>query len=184
MSRVVFVVAAIVGATSLTACSSSSSSQSPTAAPAAATPKPAAVVSPVSSPSPLPAQSPAAVVSPSAASSPSPATATGLPVPTTPSPTPAAPVTATPVSAVVAVWVAGTDGGGVYLRTSPHDGDRAGVIPENTPLQVTGALEEGDGQNWYPVKTPDGNTGYVPQTYTTVNDPKAAPLPLVPNQAK
>jgi hypothetical protein len=84
----------------------------------------------------------------------------------------------------VTVWVANTDGGGVFLRNSPHDGDRAGVLAENTPLTVTGELTEGDGQNWYPVKTADGSTGYVPETYTTMTDPQAAPLPLVPNQAK
>lgn len=82
------------------------------------------------------------------------------------------------------VWVANTEGGGVYLRNSPHDGDRASVLADNTPLSVTGELVEGDGKNWWPVRTQDGMDGYVPETYTTQTDPKAPPARLVPNQAK
>ena len=82
------------------------------------------------------------------------------------------------------VWVANTDGGGVYLRNSPHDGDRAGVLAENAPLTVTGELVEGDGNNWWPVRTQDGMDGYVPEMYTTQTDPKAPPAPVVPDQAK
>lgn len=83
------------------------------------------------------------------------------------------------------VWVANTDGGGVFVRNSPHDGDRTtDVLADNTPLTVTGEPVEGDGQTWYPVKTEDGREGYVPQPYTTMNDPKAPPAPLVPDQAK
>jgi Bacterial SH3 domain len=72
----------------------------------------------------------------------------------------------------------------VYLRNSPHDGDRSGVLAENTPLTITGEPEEGDGQNWLPVRTPDGNTGYVPVNYTTSKDPQAPPAPVVPDQAR
>ena len=72
----------------------------------------------------------------------------------------------------------------MFLRNSPHDGDRAEVLAENTPLMVTGELVEGDGQKWLPVRTQDNKEGYVPQPFTTTTDPKAAPLPLVPDQAK
>ena len=84
------------------------------------------------------------------------------------------------------MWVANTQGGGVFLRNSPHEGDRANAsaIAENTPLTVTGELVEGDGQQWWPVTTPDGDAGYVPQPYTTEKDPQAPPAPLVPDQAK
>ena len=85
----------------------------------------------------------------------------------------------------VSVWVANTDGGGVFLRNSPHDGDRSSsVLAENTQLTVTGELTEGDGQNWYPVVTDDGSTGYVPQQYTTMTDPQAGPRPPVPFQVR
>lgn len=72
----------------------------------------------------------------------------------------------------------------MFLRNSPHDGDRAGVIAENTPLTVTGEMVEGDGQQWWPVRTPDAQEGYVPVPYTTEKDPQAPPAPLVPDQAK
>ena len=119
-----------------------------------------------------------------AAASPSPATATALPPPSIPSPTPAPPATSTPEAAARTVWVANTDGGGVYLRNSPHDGDRADVLPENTPLTATGELVEGDGRNWWPVRTQDGRDGYVPETYTAQTDPQAPPAPLAPDQAR
>jgi len=83
------------------------------------------------------------------------------------------------------VWVANTDGGGVFLRNSPDDGDRTStVLADNTPLTVTGELTEGDGENWYPVTTDDGSVGYVPRQYTSPTDPRAGPQPLVPSQAR
>ncbi|HEV7664436.1 MAG TPA: SH3 domain-containing protein [Chloroflexota bacterium] len=81
------------------------------------------------------------------------------------------------MTAVTTVWVGNTDGGGVYLRNSPHDGDRADVLPDGTPLTVTGDEVEGDGQRWYPVKTPDGTEGYVQVIYTTRTQPTATPTP-------
>jgi hypothetical protein len=93
--------------------------------------------------------------------------------------------TPTVVSASLVVWVANTDGGGVFLRNSPVDGDRTStVLADNTPLVVSGELVEGDGENWYPVTTDDGSTGYVPRQYTTTTDPQAGPQPLVPSQAR
>jgi hypothetical protein len=89
-----------------------------------------------------------------------------------------------PSPETLTVWVANTEGGGVYLRNSPDQGDRAGVLAENTPLTVTGELTEANGQNWYPVTTADGSTGYVPETYTTPTDPQAPPLPITPGQTR
>jgi hypothetical protein len=63
------------------------------------------------------------------------------------------------------------------LRNSPHDGDRAGVLADGTTLRVTGEQVEGDGQNWYPVTTPDNTEGYVPVTYVTRTEPKEPPAP-------
>jgi hypothetical protein len=161
--------------TLMAACSGTS--QSP---PAANTPA-AGVAAQAATPSAVGGSGPSAAV---AAASASPATATALPPPSVPSPTPAQPPTSTPVAAARVVWVANTDGGGVYLRNSPHDGDRADVLADNTPLTVTGELVEGDGRNWWPVRTQNGTEGYVPETYTTQTDPNAPPAPLVPDQAK
>jgi hypothetical protein len=153
------------------ACSGTTQTPTPTAG----------VARPVPTGSPAAATSASVVVSPAAAASvappsPSPATATALPAPSTPSPTAATPATLTPTSAVQAVWVANTDGGGVYLRNSPHDGDRGRVLPEGTRLTVTGSEVEGDGQRWYPVQTIDDNVdGYVQVIYTATTEPQPQP---------
>ena len=156
----------------LAACSGTSQTPTPTAGLAT----PAATGAPV-----VVATSSAVAVSQGAAGSlasaaPSPATATALPAPTTPSPTPASPATSTPTAAVQAVWVANTGGGGVYLRNSPHDGDRGRVLPEGTQLMVTGGEVEGDGQRWYPIRTLDDNSdGYVQVIYTATTEPERQP---------
>ena len=146
------------------------------------TPTPAARATvPVAS---SPAATQSSLLAAAATAGPSPATATALPPPSIPTPTPAPPATSTPAAAARVVWVANTQGGGVYLRNSPHDGDRAGVLPDNTQLTATGELVEGDGRNWWPVRTQGGMEGYVPETYTTQTDPQAPPAPLVPDQAR
>jgi hypothetical protein len=170
----------LVGLGALVGCTSPTQPANPTAAAAPAakpsSPSPAAATA-STSPSPAiasPSSSPAVA---GASSSPSPATATAIPPPTIPSPTPASPATATPVAATTTVWVGNTDGGGVYLRNSPHDGDRADVLADGTPLTVLGTEQEGDGQRWYPVRTPDGTDGYVQVIYTTSTEPQGPPAP-------
>jgi hypothetical protein len=73
--------------------------------------------------------------------------------------------------------VGNTDNSGVYLRNSPHIGDRADVLTDGTQLMVTGVEVEGDGQNWYPVRTADGTEGYVQVIYTTKTEPTEPPQP-------
>jgi len=94
-----------------------------------------------------------------------------------PSPTAAAPATPTPGAVAKTVWVGNTDGAGVYLRHSPHDGDRGDVLADGTLLTVTGEEVEGDGLRWYPIKLEDGTEGYVPVDYTTSTAPSAPPRP-------
>jgi hypothetical protein len=155
MPQRILALAILAGLTLLVACSGASQP-----------PPPTAVAAPAST----------AVAVAGAATNPSPATATALPPPLTPSPTAAAPATATPaVVTTTMVWVANTEGGGVFLRNSPHDGDRAGVLPEGTQLTVTGEELEGDGQRWYPVKTADSTEGYVPIPYTAKAVPATPP---------
>jgi hypothetical protein len=171
----------VFGLALLAACSGSGQTAAPTpttAAKAATTPSPAAAAAAVSSPSP--ATSAGGSPSPAAAaavSSPSPATATALPPPTTPSPTAGAPATATPVTAQPqTVWVANTDGGGVWLRNSEHDGDRTEVVlADGTQLTITGEEVEGDGQRWYPVRTTENREGFVQVIYTSQTPPSGPP---------
>jgi hypothetical protein len=181
------------GSALLSACGGASqpAPTSPPAPPAVAKVSPAAVVSaspavsPVAVISPLPAVSPIASVSPGVAVSPaasvvprpSPATATPLPPPTVPSPSAAPPATPTPGVEATSVWVGNTDGSGVYMRNSPHDGDRADALPDGTPLTLNGEQVEGDGQTWLPIKLSDGTEGYVPLQYTTQVEPTGPPTP-------
>lgn len=62
--------------------------------------------------------------------------------------------------------VANTGGEGVYLRRTPRLADRDTAYVDGTKLTAIGADEQGDGQSWHHVSTPDGKTGYVPAQYT------------------
>jgi hypothetical protein len=137
---------ALVGVALVAACSPTPSQPPSTATVAAPTVAPVVVVSPSS-------------------------IATALPA----SPTTVARAGPTAIAPSVTVWVGETDGGGVYLRNSPHEGDRADVLPDGTPLTVTGDEIEGDGQRWYPVRTADGGDGFVQVIYTTRVEPSGPP---------
>jgi S1-C subfamily serine protease len=63
------------------------------------------------------------------------------------------------------VWVAHSDGQGVYLRRSPNLEDRLNAWPDGTALDVLGDAVQADGFDWLPVRAPDGQNGYVPTTY-------------------
>ncbi len=54
-------------------------------------------------------------------------------MPATLAPRPSASPAPGPTAVVATVWVGETGGGGTYLRNSPHDGDRAGVLPDGPP---------------------------------------------------
>jgi hypothetical protein len=82
-----------------------------------------------------------------------------------------------PISApVMQVWVANTDGEGVYLRRTPAMADKLRAYPDGTPLQVTGPAVNEDSSRWYPVRAPDGSDGYVPAAYVAFARPPAPPL--------
>jgi hypothetical protein len=70
------------------------------------------------------------------------------------------------------VWVANTDGQGVYVRKTPAMGDRLRAYPDRTELTIIGDDVDGDGQHWKHVRTPDGLEGYVPSMYTTAEAPQ------------
>jgi hypothetical protein len=87
-----------------------------------------------------------------------------------PSPSPRPTATAEPAAATT-VWVANTDGQGVYLRKTPVMADRLRAYPDRTPLTVVGPDVDGDGQHWKQVRTPDGLEGYVPSIYVVDTQP-------------
>lgn len=116
----------------------------------------------------------------SAASTPSPPTPAAPAPPTTPptlaspspSPSPRPSPSATQASASsTLVYVANTDGQGVYIRKSPVMADRVQAYPDGTALTVVGPDVDGDGQHWKNVKAPDGLDGYVPSIYTDATPP-------------
>jgi hypothetical protein len=49
------------------------------------------------------------------------------------------------------------------------------VLAEGVQVAITGDEVEGDGQRWFPVRTADGEEGYVPVLYTSRAEPDAAP---------
>jgi hypothetical protein len=93
-----------------------------------------------------------------------------LPSPTLePSPTasPAAP-SATPLPAVL--YVANTDGQGVYLRTQPRDDPDTRIVAWRegtpfTPLETTTVQEPGGPALWVRVRDPNGQIGWVRARY-------------------
>jgi hypothetical protein len=70
------------------------------------------------------------------------------------------------------VWVANTDGEGVFVRRTPVMADRVRAYPDDTALSIIGEDVDGDGQHWNHVRTPDGLEGYVPAMYTTAEPPQ------------
>src|SRR5438046_2360274 len=79
-----------------------------------------------------PTATPAPTVAPTAA-----LTATRAPAPATA--TPAAQPTSTPeATSFETVWVANTDGQGVYLRRTPAMADRLRAYPDRTELSIIG----------------------------------------------
>ena len=189
-----------VGLSLLAACSGPSQAPTPTTAVAkpAATAvvssvpsvSPVAVVSPVASPAVAPVASPAVnpVASPAVAPVASPAVnpaASPVASPAVAVPSPSAigattvassgPTPAATVGTPEMVWIGNTDGAGVYLRNTPVQGDRAGVLADGTQVTITGGQVEGDGLEWYPITTSDGQQGFVPIAYLTRAEPEGAP---------
>ncbi|MGD8585281.1 MAG: SH3 domain-containing protein [Chloroflexota bacterium] len=69
--------------------------------------------------------------------------------------------------------VANTDNVGVSLRGGPStDNIRLQLIPEGTPLLVSGGPEEGNGLIWWQVRLEDGTEGWVAGDFLI---PSAAP---------
>jgi S1-C subfamily serine protease len=65
----------------------------------------------------------------------------------------------------IALYIANTDGSGVYLRRTAGDAERIKAWGDGTRMLVVGADETAGGQTWKRVQDPDGNVGYVPSRY-------------------
>jgi hypothetical protein len=61
--------------------------------------------------------------------------------------------------------VANTEGQGVYLRGTPEWDDKLRAWPDGTLLETIGGKHTGEDTDWYEVRDPLGNAGWVPQEY-------------------
>ncbi len=96
-----------------------------------------------------------------ATATPPPATATNVPT-LTPPPTPDLSIAPEAITVGYYAAVANTDNVGVSLRGGPStDNIRLMLIPEGTPLLVTGGPEEGNGLIWWQVRLADETEGWV-----------------------
>jgi len=93
-------------------------------------------------------------------------TVTRTPGPVTPSPTapPPTPTSSTPTPAPT-YRVGNTGGDGVFLRRTPHLGDRWIAWRDGTPMVPVGGEADSDGEHWIQVRDPRGNVGWVPVRY-------------------
>jgi hypothetical protein len=91
------------------------------------------------------------------------------PVPTsTAAPTSTPQPTSTPSPVIPPRLIVGNTGGdGVYLRRTPRQADKIIAWPDGTVLSPTGQTVTGDGWDWYQVRDPKGNIGYVPAQYVS-----------------
>lgn len=65
------------------------------------------------------------------------------------------------------LYVANTDGLGVYLRQAPGSNDKLKVWPDDTPMVVVGPSQPVGGSTWQNVRDPDGDVGWIPSPYLT-----------------
>jgi hypothetical protein len=99
-------------------------------------------------------------------------TATSVPT-LTPPPTPDLSVAPEAITVGYYAMVANTDDIGVSLRGGPStDNVRLLLIPEGTPILVTGGPEEGNGFIWWQVRVDDNTEGWVAGDFLV---PSAAP---------
>jgi hypothetical protein len=79
------------------------------------------------------------------------------------------PGTTTEITNGASVVVANTNGDGVNMRdAAATTGNVVAMLPEGTALTVTGDSVKADQYTWWPVKTADGQTGYVASDFLQV----------------
>jgi hypothetical protein len=77
------------------------------------------------------------------------------------------------------VYVANTDGIGVYLRRSRNVNDRLTAWPDGTAMEVTQPPDVADGVEWVGVRTPNGQDGFIPTQYTSTERPRRPTAPPI-----
>ena len=86
------------------------------------------------------------------------------------------PPTATPI-APTALYVAHTNGEGVFLRRTPNLDDKLNAWPEGTRMEVLGEPKHEGGLTWAVVRAPDGQHGFLPAEYLDPRPPTPTPVP-------
>lgn len=103
------------------------------------------------------------------AKSPANGASTATPGPNTPTPQSTTPTSATATPShptpSPAAHVGNTGGDGAYLRHTPRLTDTWVAWRDNTPLTLTGAEADGDGEHWLQVRDPKGDAGWMPARY-------------------
>jgi hypothetical protein len=79
--------------------------------------------------------------------------------------------------------VANTGGAGVYVRPTPTLAPIGTAVADGTSLLILSAQTTADGQQWYQVRSPDGNEGWVPAGYVNVSPATVAPAPSTDSAA-
>lgn len=105
----------------------------------------------------------------------SPPTATPSPTATA-TPTATFTATATPTPTPPRALVLGTGGQGLIIRDAPN-GQPVTSLLENAPLSVIGEPVEEAGETWLPVRTQDGQEGWVLLRFVATLTPEPSPTP-------
>jgi S1-C subfamily serine protease len=80
-------------------------------------------------------------------------------------------------STAAVVYVANTNGIGLFLRRSPDLADRLAAYPEGITLRVADQSFEANGLCWLPVTAPDGHNGLALVDYVSTTAPTPTPTP-------
>ena len=83
-------------------------------------------------------------------------------------------VNATPTVDPTILYVANTDGDGVYIRRTPNLEDRINAWPDGTQMVRVGASVTVDSKIWENVRAPDGTVGFIPAQYLITAQQAAA----------
>lgn len=86
----------------------------------------------------------------------------------------------------IILYVANTDGIGVFLRRTPDPTDRVKAWGDGTPMTLVGADVNNTFGAWRNVRDPDGNVGYIASQFlatTRTARPSATIMPPVPPTA-
>jgi hypothetical protein len=130
----------------------------------------ASVVASVPTPTPTPTSTPTPTATPTATNT---ATATETP-PNTATATATPSDTPTPTPTPPQAQVVGTGGLGVVFRDEPNGVSLGGLL-DGAQLEVIGGPTEVNGQQWWQIRTEDGQEGWLLSTYLATQTPTPPP---------